>query len=517
MQARRSAGRRRTGAVWVVAALLLSLSAPTTAITGSLQAEAITMDGPTHHQGDADLLWLQQSGDRVAPISVSFEAARMEAVQYNRTYYYGPTAAGFGASAPVPVEEDPVERIDEQVHATLLDQDPTYRVAIHGMAVGDPFAVAWNTTTSELQPVPGISQGVSGMAGDDPSEDQRGDPDTPNFVSSNLVGPFAFMAAQSGSLAAVATGDLMIELKGIAFQLEGASGTHTLYSTRTATPLEPGVPAAAAHQEDDAFLRIYLHDAVVRFSTSNLHGEAQLASGGGDMEIHGATTFHGATGVVEDAAGDRRLQGDAYEVRRPLAFVVEPARSELSVLQLREPEADRPTGTMVDPTRVLAPTAWFWILGGLAVASMASFGVLLARRSASLPRLDQVEAALEAGRHRRAERLARRILDRDPGQEGAAIALGIACLKGGRPRDAIAAIEQRLDQEEPTDGVLHYVLGLAHYAVDQDTSARQALREAVRRTPALAAEVRAYMDRSGKGAGSAIAMPQEMPGVHGYS
>ncbi|HET6398102.1 MAG TPA: hypothetical protein VFH47_00935, partial [Candidatus Thermoplasmatota archaeon] len=52
-------------------------------------------------------------------------------------------------------------------------------------------------------------------------------------------------------------------------------------------------------------------------------------------------------------------------------------------------------------------------------------------------------------------------------------------------------------QRDPSDGSLHYVLGLALLDLGKDEEARQALSEAARRTPALAAEVHARLGARG--------------------
>lgn len=480
---------RRIGAAALASLMLMPLAV---AEAAPLSVQAITLDGSAGHDGTAALFWLQRFADGGAPLQLELEAERMHAVQYNRTFYYGPTVAGFGTPLPQPVEEEPTSWQGDHVKASLLSQDAAYRLAVHGDALAAPFAMTLESTFLQTRPVGGVSQGPGGMGEDAGASDQRGEAGS-TFMSTGLAGPFAFMESDRGSVTATFLGDLVLELKGVDLLAEDGAGDRRLYSTRDPHAVGPA-PALVAHRENDAFLRIHLEGARLTAFTPDLDGRAQMAVREATAEVRGSATFHEAHGLVQGPGGARALAGENYVVAGPLRFQVAPETDALAVAELARGEGDMaPSGTVVDPTRSVTRTALLVMAGLAASAGMLVVGFQWALRR-SRPRLAAVEEAIAAGAFARAARMARRLLRREPQKEGAAIALGIAYTKSGRPDAAVAAIEDHLDRADPSDGVLHYVLGLAYLDMGRRDRAQVALAEAVRRTPVLAEELAARMD-----------------------
>ena len=145
------------------------------------------------------------------------------------------------------------------------------------------------------------------------------------------------------------------------------------------------------------------------------------------------------------------------------------------------------TGFTTAPSATVTPhdpLPWLWGAIGLVAAGIVAW---LATRGR--PDLRSIEVALESGHYGKAARLSTRVLRKDPLQESAHLSRAIAWSRAGHPGRVLRAVGRFLERHDPTDGTLHYVLGLAHKDLGDDEAARQAIAEAVDRTPSLLMEV----------------------------
>jgi predicted Zn-dependent protease len=148
---------------------------------------------------------------------------------------------------------------------------------------------------------------------------------------------------------------------------------------------------------------------------------------------------------------------------------------------------------------------------GAVLALVAAIGVGVLRRVLRMPALADVEHAIEEGEYRRAAHMAGRILSRLPGSEEALLGRAIALSKHGDNQAVVAELSRHLAAKPASDGTLHYVLGLAQLEVGRKEEAQASLKEAVRLTPSLQAEV---APRLGKVFSSPVTTTKE---THGYA
>lgn len=288
------------------------------------------------------------------------------------------------------------------------------------------------------------------------------------FLSRTMDHPVALSQTHGPTTHGVVRGDFIVEVLGIDLLLEaeGADGRvlhsgvdrHTFSGQQTAT-------------ETVWFLRMFIQDGTLEFRST--HTTVQWAMR--------------AINVTGDS-GPLMLQGTQgpQDVRFPSGYVGTLTPNEHSRLRLTLRESSNP----------MMPTAAFWapptgfnpvpIAAALLAVALVTLTVRTLRTA---PPLAHMESALEAGAFSRAARLAGRILRTDPKRESAHLGRAIALSRSGRPERVVRDLEPFLQGNEPTDGTLHYVLGLAYQDLGKEKDAARALSEAVRRTPALAQQI----------------------------
>jgi len=297
------------------------------------------------------------------------------------------------------------------------------------------------------------------------------------------------LTATSGETAIRLTGSFTLEVIGIDFQLQAAGVDQTLHSGTTRTPLQPGAPDTV-HAIREDFLRISIRDGDLRMVVG---GAPLLQWSSPAVETRAsALTLEGATGSLVMPNGDREhLNGATYHLDgHPYDLTTDPSQQGL---QLGITGLDSHGDPIPPPTTVHseAPVAlWVAALAALALAGAVALAVLLRRRQ---PTMADLESHLETGQFRRAARDAARILARRPGFEDALISRAIALSKLGQDRRVVREVEAHMAQHDPSDGVLHYVLGLSLKGLGRTERAEAALREAVRRTPSLEPQVRPHL------------------------
>lgn len=375
-----------------------------------------------------------------------------------------------------------------------------------------------------LEPT-GIYSDPSGAVGPGDRSDSR------RWTHATVGSPQALFEGDASSATATASGDFIVELSGPQLTITDAAGKATAVATGTtessAAPLPTGDGVYTLHT---SFARLTVTGGNLVATMASPAGAVLWSADEATARVDGAQLTD-VSGQTQGAAGTTPVDAAAYTLDGPQAFAVKPAADGSLDLALggAMPGPAQPALT----TAARLPTEWALALGGLLVlAAIGALGVpALVARSRPQPSQMDIEAALGRGDFQHAARLGRRVLARSPGQEDAVIARAIALAKGGQPARVVAELTRHLRKREPSDGVTHYVLGLAYLDLGFKDKAAEALREAVRRTPSLAGEVESRMPRAGKAAGNpsapsgpvsppapvAASPLPELSEVHGYA
>ncbi|MEA3190807.1 MAG: hypothetical protein QOD77_1389 [Thermoplasmata archaeon] len=316
-------------------------------------------------------------------------------------------------------------------------------------------------------------------------------------------------SASAGPATVTWRGDFTLEAVGISGEVATPSRAWAFESGRWESALAPGQPGQESlHEVREVFLRVLVEDGVLTFSSpdaaASWSGPSLLST-----YVQGVAVVQSATGMVA-AADDPpvHVSSPQLELRGPQGLA---ARPEGSVLDLDLVPVDAEGHPIPDgPVYASPPDA---ILEGVAAGTVVLVAglactYLVYRRMRRLPILADVEAALEANAFRRAARDARRILLRRPDSEDAMLSRAIALSKSGRHRVVVREVRHHLQTRRPTDGVLHYVLGVAQHELGRLEEARSSFEEAVRRTPALLKDVQ---ERMGRAATTSAAPPVRPP------
>ncbi|MEA3202361.1 MAG: hypothetical protein QOI63_27, partial [Thermoplasmata archaeon] len=287
------------------------------------------------------------------------------------------------------------------------------------------------------------------------------------------------------------TGTFTVEVVGLDFRLLGDGAAADLRSGTERSSLSPapgGLPGAdeRAHKVHEAFLRIVVTDGALELSVPR--ATSLQWSGPTAETVTGSVTMEEATGSIELANGQQqRLTGASYQLDGRYDLQANPA---VQGLQLAVTGLDE-HGQPLEPASTTvhqAASPVYWALAA-AVAASAGITFLILGLRRRQPTMADVESALEAGHFRRAARDAGRLLRRRPGFEDAVISRAIALSKMGRNARVVREIHAHFAEREPSDGVLHYVLGLALKETGAAADAERAWHEALRRTPGLLPQV----------------------------
>ncbi len=384
---------------------------------------------------------------------------------------------------------------------TLDAAESTYRMQVRSLTPGTGFDVALAAMGGTAHAVEGVVMDRCGVRGSSESSDECRD-NQAEFATVTENGPLVHVKAASIGHIVEVSGDLVLEFTGVSITAEDEVGkTESLDGRSKTGPVQtdtglslPAESQAVVYETEYHYITIKLTNARLQFVVEDEKAFSSWVYEEVSVLPQGKTTFANATGDLNrDGVQFRYNNEDA--VLEPGNFRIDMlAREQMLDLDVVPAGSDAPrtTGTFLLPKNTST-----WLGGSLVAVGVAAMAVaaaiLVRRRVAGLPHISGMEKALAEGRFSSAARMAKRILDKEPGMEDAAIGRAIALHKGGRSRLAVREVRKRFrDGREPTDGVLHYVMGLACIDLGRNEEAQEAMRQAVRRTPSLLGEVKAY-------------------------
>lgn len=336
------------------------------------------------------------------------------------------------------------------------------------MSVGARAGVAYN----DLDKSGAVEQ--SGVT-DDHQTPGAGDA-RPMFTPRSHTGGYVLSTVQGTDSTVTVTGDFIMEVAGLSMSVGYLDSAPNVYPTGWSE--REDVQAEFFEDRDFQILRLSLQDATVAFTMEGLT-KMEMASKAVDLMSTTASLYvAGATGQLDDGAVGVS----------PVEF--------LPPYQATMGHDGQSVGATIVPAIVtpeaasMMERAWFqWFLYGLAAVLFVLAIVGLVVRQTTMPPLPSIESALEQGQYRKAARLAGRVIRREPMQESAQLARAIAWSRMGAHERIIRHLEPFLRRHEPSDGTIHYVLGLAHHDAGNADAAREAMAAAVARTPSLLSEV----------------------------
>jgi tetratricopeptide (TPR) repeat protein len=289
----------------------------------------------------------------------------------------------------------------------------------------------------------------------------------------------------AGAFSVDARGNFTLEAMGVSGRLVGAEGSWEVRSGHWERSMARAGGAGTLHDAEEVFLRIEAVDATLSWGDDG--GALQWSGPAVDLTL--------LSGIAELADASGSL-GET-QVNAPFLVLDPPVRLSLRPTDRQLEIAVAPLGAaaLAGEATGVVPIMQGALAGG-AVLAAGGTGVARAYRRRHVPRMADVEAALEEQAYRRAARDARASLRVRPEAEDARLGLAIALSKRGRHDAVVREVEPFVGDSQPSDGVLYYVLGLSQHELGKDAEARSSFREAVRRTPSLKVEVQR---RLGKG------------------
>jgi hypothetical protein len=490
----------RLGAILTVGALLIPAAAADP--VSDVNAAYASFSGTGELNGAAALFWAlgRPLNEAVtSQPSLTVHAGYVSATHYRVEYLDSP--AGRTRLSDEPTR---TPYISGDVNVTLLAHQAEYVMHIFGSREANADLV---TVTGEYKPMlgaslvnDGIEEGLSSGLG--PAEEF-------DFTRAQVEGPVVYHALRGDQSSVRLEGDFTLEIMGLDIQVRGDAGTVEWTSGTRPESLQGAVPSPSyvsppAGVNRVEFIRLNFVDATLDVSFKGGHPLVEAV-------LPEVTATHSSQLLLEPVQGTdvvppipvgKVLRVTAQESENP-RLLIEEMPSEESA----QPSSLASVAALVPSVMLLGLPA------ALAVVGL----VYLLRREHHSPTLSTVEALLEKGRYRHAARVAGRILRYDPRREDALISRAVALNKGHRPARVVAELEAHLKTHKPTDGVLHYVLGLSYLDLGRKAEGEECLHEAVRRTPSLRPEVTARLGGPPPvhhAAPTAHAVPVE---AHGYA
>lgn len=481
-----------------IALLALLAGVPAaTAANAHVLTSVIAYDAPASQQGDLAMFFLLQLAPKTGLPWMDLSAARVEAVQWQQEY---DQADADGIRQPVPGDPPtPTPHDLTDAHLVLQSFQGTFEVHVFSPQGVLPYKLESNggQITSDTPRMGEAAYGptAAGAAMTD------GRADGSRFSLIERAGDWVVHTSGAPRVGLHVDGDFVVEMSGLTLA-DPADPSTTLESGKWTSPIAgtPPQTQGAAYHVRQVFLRLTVTGGALDVGTEA--GSPDLYWAASDV-----SSVHSGAVTLKDAVwnGDGAVQTRA----------VVPANSVLAIrpqgTQLAVGVSDAPAGPQGAVAQVAGPASAALVGTGAVLALAAAVGVGVLRRVLRLPALADVEGAIEAGEYRKAARLARRILARLPGSEEALLGRAIALSKDGRPDVVVDELTRRLAERPASDGALHYVLGLAQLEVGREEDGHRSLREAVRLTPSLHAQV---APRLGKPFSSPLHTPKE---THGYA
>lgn len=518
-------GDRRVGpqarVLAVLVAALVAFAGPVAA-QGAIESALVRVakvevTGPVTEAGSLDLFHAKRAyTDTESGVpTVTITGASARAVTYTSSGHEASTGQGdvdatyarcqppldtLGSDDCVTVKE----HVAQAATVTLTGVQAEYALNLFG----DGLSHTATYNSGQVTPMqdPAIDQtGPYPHTGPEPSQVEH------SWTIHQASGAHLYTEPASSVVHLVIRGTFTLEVLGADFVMKDAAGTTALHSGVEREAIGP-LPEDPVHSIHRTFLRLEIQngqldiaipasDLTVRWTTPQGTWDAT-----GLVDLEQATgTYVLADGTQADAkAQTLRLSGDnSVALRAEEVGMAADARRV-------DTQASRPDSAALS-------SGLSWLLGGISVLVVVLGAlVVLAIRRTRHPLLADVEAAIEAGHYRRAAADASRILRRRPDMEDALLSRAIALCKAGRPGRVVAELRRHLASAKPTDGSLHYVLGLAFMDLGQRSDAEAVFAEAVRRTPALLTDVQGKLGVPGV----ASRTQPPLPGVestHGYA
>ncbi|HJQ92678.1 MAG TPA: hypothetical protein VJ874_00160, partial [Candidatus Thermoplasmatota archaeon] len=304
-------------------------------------------------------------------------------------------------------------------------------------------------------------------------------------------GPWVNHGSTAPKVSLTLQGTFTVEMLGVTLTVEDTEGNVTVLESGTwRSPVDPNAPPQAsgsAYKVTTRFVRMQLTDAVLEFATDGGAPDLMWAASTASIDFAGRAAVLGAYGKVDsEKTGEIDLRNERHVLPEASRVVLTPLPESTLLLDVDETPFSPHVATLAD---VPAPASAALIGTGAVLALAIAIGIGVLRRVLRLPALADVETAIEEGEYRKAAKLAARILSRLPGSEEALLGRAIALSKVGRHQDVVTELTRHLALRPASDGTLHYVLGLAQIDAGRTPEGHASLREAVRLTPSLQAEV----------------------------
>lgn len=490
-------------------AILLAGAMPAAASSGDLTVGAVDYDEPATQTGGLAILFasdlaLDEQGRPAAGARpwIDLTATAIAAVEFEDHYY----EFASGSASVRDMTKDPTATgLDfASARAHLSDYQPGFEV--HVYRLDGTIAYTLESGGGRFAAAETARMGPGGFGGDA----IQGTPAAEEPRTFGLVerpGPWVQHYLTEPKLSAVLRGDFIVELSGITLAVESAGGDGLLRSGKWRDPVDPNVPpqaSTAAAAMTERFVRLHLTGAVLEFATEGGSPDLLWAASDVAADFTGPATLVDARGTL----GQAQLSHERHQLEAGNRVHFTPTADNALGLDIGPSPLEPSGGTLAS---VPSPASAALIGTGAILALAIAVGIGFVRRLLRLPALADVEKALEEGEYRKAARLAGRILARLPGSEEALLARAIALSKSGHHEDVVAEVTRHLALRPASDGSLHYVLGLAQIDAGRPGEGQASLREAVRLTPSLQAEV---APRLGKA--FSVAQPTTRE-THGYA
>ena len=484
-------------ALLAMTAALVATALPTAADVGQLRATEVEYDGPSAHMGQLALLLAADgvgsatgSDDGARPW-IDFEAAQVHAVQYEESRVEGSVPGPMPLVLPGPDEDVPETTSDfTAARAHLTAWQPGFE--LHIFTLDGAIDYTLEASGGEFASSEEARMGTGGWndpAGQGAPADGEQAPRSFSLVERQ--GPWVNHESSAPKASFALQGTFTVELKGVTLLVEDADGnTAALESGTWRSPLDPNAPPAAsdaAYKVTTRFVRLQLTDAVLEFATDGGAPGLFWAASAASVQFSGRAAVLGAVGTLDSPqGGEIDLRNERHVLPESSRVAMTPLAGSTLLLDVDEAPLSPHGATIAD---VPAPASAALIGTGAVLALAIAVGIGVLRRVLRLPALADVETAIEEGEYGKAARMAARILSRLPGSEEALLGRAIALSKVGRHHDVVAEVTRHLALRPASDGTLHYVLGLAQLDSGKTAEGQASLREAVRLTPALQAEV----------------------------
>ena len=487
---------RLTAVLFLVGLMAVPGAAADGAVSGQLIARSLAFEQPATQEGTLMFFHATQGDAEQEPTTATISGHHVEGAQYTETgYEIQQDGTGIDTLRALnkvqPNNGNPFTA--DSAHLTLAKAQPGFLLNIFADQASS-FMASLPTGTQQTLQSPQLLRTGIGEAG------SSGGPVavTPPAASALSGGGSNYWSTRAAATPHVLTqangagsmhlrGTFTVEVIGIGFHLSGSGVERDLESGTWRTPLVAGAPENAHGIRQD-FLRIVVTDGVLDLE---LKGASLLQWSGPAVDTKtGAIGLDGATGSILRPDGQwKRLDGSTYHLEGNYDLQANPSQQGLQLGVTGLDAQGNPLAPATNTVRPVAPTV-LWVVAFAAVAASTAITFLVLALRRRQPSMADLEAALETGHFRRAARDAAAILRKRPGFEDAVISRSIALSKLGQNRRVVREIDAHFAAREPSDGVLHYVLGLALKDLGELPQAEVAWKEAVRRTPDLLPQVR---------------------------